>query len=312
MHAGVAEVPDPVGAVRLRLVATPHGRRRARRRTPTCAAPSLCDLRRRGATRARSSAGSAPTRCAPTPTPTSPGDGSAQPPHDRRPADGPDGAGRRRQRLPRRGALPAPHPPAPPRQHPPGRSVARDVGRPGRADGRGRADRADRHRPPRAHPRGDGPAAAHGRPRGRGLRLPPHVDAVPACAARPCAPPSWSGRNLFWCPRCQPTFRSRAVQSAARTLGRREELDHEFSPRAPTDRWRGRAARAPAQPDRPARVADPGAPGRRHRRHRRGHLGVPRLRAAGEPAGPAGARQPACSARGSCRGSWCSCCWCWP
>ena len=25
------------------------------------------------------------------------------------------------------------------------------------------------------------------------------------------------GRNIFWCPRCQPTFRSRAVQSATRT-----------------------------------------------------------------------------------------------
>jgi formamidopyrimidine-DNA glycosylase len=24
------------------------------------------------------------------------------------------------------------------------------------------------------------------------------------------------GRNIFWCPRCQPTFRSRAVESAAR------------------------------------------------------------------------------------------------
>ena len=35
----------------------------------------------------------------------------------------------------------------------------------------------------------------------------------PAWSAAPrCAPRCWSGRNLFWCPRCQPTFRSRAVQ----------------------------------------------------------------------------------------------------
>ena len=32
------------------------------------------------------------------------------------------------------------------------------------------------------------------------------------CAAPRCAPRSWSGRNLFWCSRCQPTFRSRAVR----------------------------------------------------------------------------------------------------
>jgi len=27
------------------------------------------------------------------------------------------------------------------------------------------------------------------------------------------------GRNIFWCPRCQPTFRSRAVQSASKDAG---------------------------------------------------------------------------------------------
>ena len=57
-------------------------------------------------------AGSGPTRCAPTPTRTGPGRRIPQPRADRRAADGPGGAGRRRQRLPRRGAVPAPGRPA--------------------------------------------------------------------------------------------------------------------------------------------------------------------------------------------------------
>ena len=54
-------------------------------------------------------------------------------------------------------------------------------------------------RPPRAR-----------RPRGRGLRLPAHTDSRAWSAAPGCAPTVLKGRNLFWCPRCQPRFRSRA------------------------------------------------------------------------------------------------------
>ena len=71
VHAGVDEVPEPVGAVRLRLVAaTTSGRR-----TPTCAARSCAtSSARAGGT--RSWAGSGPTRCGATPTPTWRGAGS--------------------------------------------------------------------------------------------------------------------------------------------------------------------------------------------------------------------------------------------
>ena len=50
------------------------------------------------------------------------------------------------------------------------------------ADGRGRAHRPDRHRAPRAHARGDGPPAARGRPRRRGLRLPARRASRATCA----------------------------------------------------------------------------------------------------------------------------------
>ena len=117
----------------------------------------------------------------------------------------------RRQRLPRRGAVPAPDRTRCGRATRCARAVAGDVGRPRRADGGGRAHRPDRHRPARAHARGDGPPAARGRPRRRGLRLPPYGPAVPGL--RDAGPHRRAaGRNLFWCPRCQPRFRSRAVQ----------------------------------------------------------------------------------------------------
>ena len=135
----------------------------------------------------------------------------AQPPADRRPAPGPDGDRGSRQRLPGRGPLPAPDPPAPARQDAAREPVPRDVGRPRRADARRRADRQDRHGPLPAHPRGDGPPAAGGRPRGRGLRLSPDGTALPGLRTR-IRTGAQSGRNLFWCPRCQPTFRSRAVR----------------------------------------------------------------------------------------------------
>ena len=99
-----------------------------------------------------------------------------------------------------------------PGQHAARRPVAGDVGRPGRADGRGRAHRPHRHRAARAHARGDGPAAARRRPRRRGLRLPPHRPAVPRVRRRRSAPTCSSGRNIFWCPQCQRRFRSRALQ----------------------------------------------------------------------------------------------------
>ncbi|CAD5948151.1 protein of unknown function [Streptomyces sp. KY75] len=57
--------------------------------------------------------------------------------------------------------------------------MGRDLGGPGGADARGRAAQPDRHRPPRAPPRGDGPPAPQGRPRRRGLRLPPGQPALP-------------------------------------------------------------------------------------------------------------------------------------
>ena len=72
-------------------------------------------------------------------------------------------------------------------------------------------DRPDRHRPARAHARGDGPPAARRRPRRRGLRLPPHRPALPrlrhhgphrgARGAQPLLVSAMSAR-----------FRSRAVQ----------------------------------------------------------------------------------------------------
>ena len=130
VHAGVAEVPPPVGQVRLRLVAgTPRGASYADLRGAT-----VCDLvgpaRQRGGH--RRPLGPDPLRPGRRPR-RAPGrgSGSSRAP-DRRPADGPGGARRRRQRLPRRGAVPAPDPPAAARQHPARRPVAGDVGRPRR------------------------------------------------------------------------------------------------------------------------------------------------------------------------------------
>ena len=74
--------------------------------------------------------------------------------------------------------------------------VGRDLGRPRRADARGRPQQPHRHRPPRAHPRGDGPPAARGRPRRRGLRLPQGrtcpATSVAARSAPPISPPATS------------------------------------------------------------------------------------------------------------------------
>ena len=130
-------------------------------RTPTCAAPP-------------------PARCSPgrevkrdpgpaRPRPAAPrrrpgaglGPGLPQPAADRRAADGPVGGRRRRQRLPRRGAVPAP---ASTRS---GRAVTSTrsewdaaVGRPGDADARRRAHRPDRHHPAGGPRPARGPGAA--------------------------------------------------------------------------------------------------------------------------------------------------------
>ena len=213
VHAGVEAVPAPVGAVRLRLVSA-DAATRAGRRTPTCAAPSCATSSARpGATEILARLGPDPLRRRRRPRPGLAAD-LAQPPPDRRPADGPEGAGRRRQRLPRRGALPAPHPPAAPRQHPAGRPVARDLGRPGRADGRGRAVRSDRHRPARAHPRGDGPPARARDDHGGEVYVYRRTSMPCLLCGSTIRTGELVGRNIFWCPQCQPTFRSRAVQSA--------------------------------------------------------------------------------------------------
>ncbi len=102
-----------------------------------------------------------------------------QPDHRRRPPDGPEGHRGRRQRLPGRGPLPPRHRPVPHRQGPHPRRVGPHLGGPGGADARGRTEQPDRHRPPRAPARGDGPPAPQGRPRRRGLRLPPGQPALP-------------------------------------------------------------------------------------------------------------------------------------
>jgi formamidopyrimidine-DNA glycosylase len=128
VHRDVAEVPPPVGEVRLRIMTT----------------TAFADLR--GATACelvtREQRDAAVARLGPDPL--------------RADADP--------ERAPRRAAVPAPDAPAAPGPHAPQRPVAGDVGRPGRADERGRADRADRHGPPRAHAGGDGPGRAGRRP----------------------------------------------------------------------------------------------------------------------------------------------------
>ena len=119
-----------------------------------------------------------------------------------RPADGPDRAVRRRQRVSSRGALPQPGQPAPPGQPAEPAQLAGDLVRPGGPDAGGRTRQPDRHRAPRAHPGSDGPAA----------RVDDHGGEV--YVYRRAGLPCWvcgsrirtemlAGRNLFWCGRCQ-------------------------------------------------------------------------------------------------------------
>ena len=116
VHRGVAEVPragrpGPAPAAWPR----PHGVRRPARRHAVRAG------HRRAARRDRRAARPRPAARRRRPRPGLAPD-LAQPARDRRPADGPGGPGRRRQRLPRRGAVPAPHPPAAARPHAAGRA----------------------------------------------------------------------------------------------------------------------------------------------------------------------------------------------
>ena len=206
-------MPDPVGAVRLRLVtlddpADPRATAYADLRGAI-----ICDLV--GAARRAEVLG----RLGPDPLrPDADPDLawrriSASPRADRRPADGPEGPRRRRQRLPRRGALPAPHPPAAPRQHA------------AHAASGGRCGPTSSSSWPRAcAPAGSTPSAPSTRPRrwvGRRARTTTGARSTSTGVRRmPCLvcgttvrTGELAGRNSFWCPECQPKFRSRAVRS---------------------------------------------------------------------------------------------------
>ncbi len=198
--------PPPVGQVRLRLVAgAPRPSYADLRGATAC---DLLTVAQRDAILDR--LGPDPLR--PDADPARAWDaGQPQPGPDRRAADGPGRARRRRQRLPGRGAVPAPGPPAAPGRHPAPRPVRLDVGGPGDPDARGGA-----------RPAASTPCTSTTRPRrwaGRHGSTPTGARSTstgapgsPATsAAAPSAPPSCQGRNLFWCPRCQPTFRSRAA-----------------------------------------------------------------------------------------------------
>ena len=206
VHTGVAEVPPPVGQVRLRLVAADSGDAYADLRGAT-----TCELvtpDQRDAVVARS--GPDPLRPDADPTRAWRAD-PAQPGPDRRPADGPDGARRCGQRVPRRGAVPAPDAPA----------AARQDARAGQfraiwddlvelmAEGV-RTGRIDTVRPEHT-------PEAMGRP----ARVDDHGgevyvyrrtgQACHVCGAT-VRTEALLGRNLFWCPQCQRRFRSRAVE----------------------------------------------------------------------------------------------------
>ena len=74
----------------------------------------------------------------------------------------------------------------------------------------GVAHRPDRHRPRRAHARGDGPRRRARTTTGeRSTSTAAHGQPCHVCGAR-VRTEVLAARNLFWCPRCQPRFRSRA------------------------------------------------------------------------------------------------------
>ena len=211
VHAGVAAVPPPVGQVRLRLVSA--GRPTADASYADLRGATQCDLvgpERRDAGPRRARPG--PAACRRRPRAGLAAD-PAQPPPDRRPADGPGGAGRRRQRLPRRGALPAADPPAATRRTRCGcgqwRAIWDDLVE---LMAEGVATRPDRHRAARAHARGDGsgrraPTTTAGRSTST---------AGPAsrawCAADRCAPRCWPGATCSGVRVVSPGSAPRAVQ----------------------------------------------------------------------------------------------------
>ena len=202
----VRRTPCPRPATRRPGTAAPAERAR---RTPTSAAPPPATWST-GEKQTAVLARLGPDPLRPDADPTGLGPHPPQPTADRRPADRPDGPRRSRQRLPGRGPVPAPDRPLRPGKDAAASASSGYVEGPRRAHARGRPDRPHRHRPPRAHAGGDGPPAARRRPRRRGLRLPPYRQPCLVCGAR-SAPQALAGRNLFWCPHCQPTFRSRAV-----------------------------------------------------------------------------------------------------
>ena len=179
--------------------------------------------------------------------------------------------------------------------------VARDVGRPGRAHGGGRAHRSHRHGPARAPARGDGAGAAE--PTTTAARS--TSTAARRCratsAARPSGPASWSDATSSGVRDVSPRSAPAPYSLRPGSLAHREELGHDCS-----------LARGEPQPVRAARVPDPRRAGRGDARHRGGDLPLPRRRAAGRRCSCRWSSRASCWDRASCRGSWCSCCWCWP
>ena len=271
---------------------------------------TACDLVGREQTRGRCSPRSARTRCAPTPTPTAPGRGcgaAARPIGDLlMDQDVLAGVGNvyRAEVLFRHRM----HPLRPGRTLRVGqwRAIWEDlVG----ADAEGVATgRIDTVRPEHT-PEAMGRPAAGGRPRRRGLRLPAHGQPCLVCGAK-VRTAELAGRNLFWCPRCQPTFRSRAVRVAIRPHDARDTR------RGPADTRRAGDLSRPWAP--PARLGlrcagdvglgptGPGLPGAAH------PAVHPRLGSSTRTS----SRPPCCccrcssaasgSGRGRCRGSSCS------
>ena len=231
-----------------------------------------------------------------------------QPGPDRRAADGPVRAGRHRQRLPRRGAVPAPGRPAAA-----GHTLRRSQFEAMwddlvvlMADGvrTGRIDTVHAEHTPEAMGR---PPRVR-RPRGRGLRLPPPGRAVPRLR-HTGAHRGARGRNLFWCPRCQPDLPvPRPWPDRGQPRRRRDgespmTTDVDGVRRQPPPRRRpagrrGRAVRAvepPGPPDARVRPERGGAAVRRERADR--GRPVRRPAAAAHRAGGAdGSRQPAARA----------------
>ena len=209
VHRDATEVPAPVGQVRLRLVRpTPRAEARVVRRPPRRHRLRAADP---PSSARRWSPGSAPTRCGPTPIRTWPGQRIRR---SRAPIAGllMDQARRRRhrERLPRRAALPAPRRPVPPRQHACGsgrwRAMWDDLVAL-MAEGV-RTGRIDTVRPEHLT---DEERDVHGPRRGHSYVYRRAGEPCRVCGTR-VRTRELQGRNLYWCAKCQPRFRSRAVQ----------------------------------------------------------------------------------------------------